>query len=165
MIENNLALEDAFTLLEETPEELWEHEDAMAIRSKVITVFKEEIDNLSAQLKKRKADSEAVAALAVRMSKLTKVLVVIIEELCPRVRGMREPTGEEHGEQLLQQAGTALCKALGKVEDFFKQGVTQKDHPHLSPSTFYTVLPLRTDVNGLSAAVMDVLLLSDALQL
>jgi len=122
--EEELTLEGAFTLLDEMPEELWEHEEAMAIRSKIITVFKEEVDKLSAQFKKRRAEPKAAVALAVRMNKVTKALVAIIEERCPRVHGMQEPTAaEKHGEQLLQKTGTSLCKALGKVENFSSKGL------------------------------------------
>lgn len=63
---------------------------------------------------------------------------------------------------MLQQAGTALSQALGKVEDFIEQGATIRG---LTCLPFYTLLPLRTNVNELSAAVMKVLLGSEELQL
>jgi len=93
--EEELTLECVITLLDEMLEELWEHEEAMAIRSKIITVFKEEVDTLSAQFEKRRAEAEAAVALAVRMIKVTKALVAIIEERCPRVHEMQEPRAAE----------------------------------------------------------------------
>jgi hypothetical protein len=37
--EEELTLEDALSLLDEMPEEFWDHEAAMAIRSKIIEIL------------------------------------------------------------------------------------------------------------------------------
>ena len=42
--EEQLAVGDALSLLEEMPEELWEHEAAMALREKLIKVLMEAVD-------------------------------------------------------------------------------------------------------------------------
>jgi len=65
----------------------------------------------------------------------------------------------------LRQADEALCKALGPVSGLFEQGTAEGGHPLDRMDAFYTRLPLRADIKGLSAAVMEALLGSDKLQL
>jgi len=109
-----VTLEDAFSLPEEMPEELWEHEVAMAIRGKIINVLTEKMDGLSAQLNEDNMNADAAVALAVLMIKMAKVLVGMIDELGSRK--MQGEAVEEQKEQVIQLAGKALSKALGPVD-------------------------------------------------
>ena len=74
----------------------------MAIGNKLIKVLFTEAEGLHAQFQQGGAESEAAAAVAVLISKVTRALVGIIDELAPR--GMQGPTAHEEKKQLLQQA-------------------------------------------------------------
>lgn len=156
--EENLTLAEAFRLLDEMPRELWEHDAAMPILCTVIKVLREKAEE---QIKRRKegtCDPKYMAAVLEK--KVAKALVNIIDELGP----MRGSTVEEARHQALKQAGEALGKVFGPVNSLFEGVAIERGFPKLSRSTFYTVLPLRADVRGLSKVVMEVLLGLETLQ-
>lgn len=122
LTEEELTLADAFSLLNEMPEELWEHEAAMTIRIKIIQVLANEMG----KQEKQRNEEEEVAA-AVLMNKVTKALVGVIDELGPRE--MQGETAEEQKGQTIRLAGGALSKALGPVDKLFEGGMTSIGHP------------------------------------
>lgn len=104
--EDDLTLKDAFALLDDMPEELWEHEATVLIMSKVIKVLVVEM--------------RAYVKTEWGMKKATKALISIIDKLTPG--GVHGLTAEEKKKEVVQLAGEALCKALGRADEFLKEG-------------------------------------------
>ena len=73
--EEDLTLEDAFDLQNEMPEELWEHEAAMGIRSNIIKVLGEKLDEVANLSKEGGVEAAEIAAATVMTSKVVKALV------------------------------------------------------------------------------------------
>ena len=89
--EEDMTLADALSLLDEMPEELWEHEAALTIRIKIINVLVKERDEQAKRSEEGEEDenAEAAAVAAALTDKVSKAL---------------------------RQAGEALGKALGSVD-------------------------------------------------
>jgi hypothetical protein len=137
--QDELTVKDAFNLLDEMPQELWEHEAAMAIRIEIINVLVEERDEQARRKKEGKESEEAaVAAAAALTNKVSKAL---------------------------RQVGEALGKAMGAVDKMFDEGPKVTGFPSCFKSAFYQVLPLCAAIKDLSPEVMEVLLKSETLQL
>lgn len=162
--EDELTPEEACSLPNEIPQELWEHDAAMGIRSKIIKVLGEKISELAERSKGAGFEAAELAAAAVMTSKVVKVLVDIIDELGARRK--QALTAGNHKKQVLRhvlrQAGEALGKALGPVDRLFGEGLTKRGRPIPSGvGDFYRLLPLRADIKGFSASVMETLLGSE----
>jgi len=157
--EDALVPEDACTLLDKMPKELWEHEAAMAIRIKIAKVLVEEVDKQAKRREEGGTVAKETAAAADLMCKVTKALVGIIDELGPRAVHGEASTRSKY--EILEQVGGALCMVLGPVDQMFDQGPASKQFKH----TLYISLPLCVDIKRLSARVMSILLGSDKLQL
>lgn len=127
--------EETFSLLDEMPQELWEHDAAMAIRHKLINILLVEAEQLSGQLHQCGADSEAVAAVKVLMTRITQALVCIIDELGTHVTAKTKMSATQ------KLAGIALCKSLESVDRLFEeeQATTTTCQPG-SRETFFTSL-------------------------
>ena len=124
----------------------------------------EKIDELSSRAKEGGVEAAELAAAAAMTSKVVKVLVGIIDEL--GTRGKQGLTADEQKKQVLRQAGEALGKALGPVDEYFERNLSKHGSPTpFRVGVFYRLLPLRADIQDFSASVMEVLLGSDTLQL
>eukprot|EP00624_Nannochloropsis_granulata_P006579 evm.model.NODE_49489_length_41668_cov_28.749687.3 len=159
LTEDDLVPEDACNLLDEMPKELWEHEAAMAVRLKIVKVLMKEVDEHAKRREEGGTVAKEAAAAAGLMCKVTKALVGIIDELGPRA--VHGEASTRRKKEVLEEAGGALCMALGPVDRMFDQGQTSKQFKH----ALYISLPLRADIKRLSAGVMSILLGSDKLQL
>jgi len=158
--EEELTLEDAFSLLDEMPEELWDHEAARAVMSKMIKVLLVGIERLSAQFKNAKADAEAAVAVAVLRSKVIMALVGIIDRL--GAGGIQGETAKKEKKQALTMAEEALGKALGPIVGLFEQGMTSAGHPRHNTTAFYELLPLRADVKKAMEVIIIIICIRDA---
>lgn len=85
--EEDLTLEEAFALLDDMPEELWEHDATILLMSKIVKILDAKVDEQAKRVKEGDDNPEDGAAAAVLTNKVMKALAKIIDTLAGGIQG------------------------------------------------------------------------------